>query len=179
MATASSTKASARDTRTAAPKTASAEQQIRSFVAKYTPDVAAQLRAARKRLRTVFPRGCELVYDNYNALAIGYASSDRAGDAIMSIAAYPKWVTLFFLHGKTLPDPHRLLQGTGSRVRSIRLAPLALLDDARVQALIDCALALHAAALRGAPPLRTIVKSVSARQRPRSPAVAAKRPTRG
>ena len=167
-------------TRAVARGPVSAGTQIRGFVAKYTPDIAARMRDARKRMRALFPRGCELVYDNHNALAIGYASSERAADAILSIAAYPKWVTLFFLHGANLDDdPHGLLQGAGSRVRSIRLVPLTLFDDARVRALIKRALAPHAAALRRAAPLRTIVKSVSARQRPRRPAPAAKRPTRG
>jgi hypothetical protein len=172
-------KKSATRTRAAAgtPSAKSVEAQLRQLIAKYSPEIAAQLRAARTRLRKLFPRGCELVYDNYNALAIGFASSDRAGDAIVSIAGYPKWVTLFFLHGAKLEDPGRLLQGEGSRVRSIRLAPLAVLNDARVQALIRRALAPHKTALRLALPLRTIIKSVSARQRSRRPPQPAARPS--
>jgi hypothetical protein len=171
---------SATRTRAAAgtPSAKSVEAQVRQLIAKYSPDIAAQLCAARTRLRELFPRGCELVYDNYNALAIGFAAGERAGDAIVSIAGYPKWVTLFFLRGTTLHDPGCLLQGEGSRVRSIRLAPLSRLDDARVQALIRRALAPHNAALRLAPPLRTIIKSISARQRPRRPPPTAARQSR-
>jgi hypothetical protein len=161
-----------------APTAASVETQLRTLVAKYSPSIATQLRDARARLRPLFPRGCELVYDNYNTLAIGFASSERAGDAIVSIAAYPNWLTLFFLHGATLADPHGLLQGEGRRVRSVRLAPASVLEDAHVQALIRRALLPHKAALRLAPPLRTIIKSISARQRSRRPPTTAARPSR-
>jgi hypothetical protein len=74
-----------------------AVQQLKTFIAAYTPDMARQIRAARKRLRTLFPSGYELVYDNYNALAIGYGATQRASDVVLSIAAYPRWVSLFFL----------------------------------------------------------------------------------
>jgi len=123
-------------------------------------------------MRSLFPRGFELVYDNYNALAIGYGPSERAGQAILSIAGYPKWVTLFFLHGKSLADPHGLLSGAGSRVRSVRLDDAAQLGNTRIAQLIARALAPHRAALLAAPPLATIVKSVSAKQRERRPPAA-------
>jgi len=153
----------------AAAAPASAESQIRSFIAKYSPAIATQLRAARRHMRALFPRGFELVYDNYNALAIGYGPSERAGQVILSIAGYPKWVTLFFLQGKSLADPHRLLSGAGSRVRSVRLDETATLDASRIAELVERALAPYRTALLAAPKLATIVKSVSAKQRERKP----------
>src|SRR4051812_22652643 len=97
------------------------EQQLKVFIAAYTPGMAKQIRAARKRMRALFPQGHELVYDNYNALAIGYAATPRASDAMLSIAAYPRWVSLFFLRGAAFADPHGVLQGSGSKVRHIVL----------------------------------------------------------
>ena len=47
------------------------DHRIETFVAKYTPAIAAQLRDARQRLRAHFPRGVEMVFDNYNALVFG------------------------------------------------------------------------------------------------------------
>jgi hypothetical protein len=70
-------------------------------------------------------RGCQarsrLVYDNYNALAIGFGPTERASDVIFSIALFPRWVTLFFLHGVTLPDPYKVLRGSGKVVRHVVL----------------------------------------------------------
>jgi hypothetical protein len=142
---------------------------IAQFLAKYTPEIAAQLQEAREHLASHFPRGFELVYDNYNALVFGFGPSERAGDAILSVAGYPKWVTLFFLKGKQLHDPESVLQGSGAQVRSVRLSPPSLLHGRAVQALIRAAIAPLATALASAPPLETIIKSVSRTQRPRQP----------
>src|SRR4051812_41198707 len=81
-----------------------------------------------------------LVYDNYNVLAIGFGPSAKAGQAVLSLAGFPRWVTLCFLQGAALPDPQGLLKGVGSRVRHVRLETREKLDDPRVQALIDAAL---------------------------------------
>ncbi len=144
-----------------------AEAQVESFLAKYSPAIAAELRTARGRLQALFPRGHELVYDNYNALVFGFAAAERTSDAFLSVAGYPNWVTLFFLHGANLDDPSRLLQGAGSQVRSIRLRSAEQLDEQPVQALIEQAARPYREALLRAAPLQTTIKSVSAKQRPR------------
>ena len=67
--------------------------------------------AVLKKMRKRYPTAQVLVYDNYNALAIGFGPSEKAGEAIFSIAVYPKWVSLFFLQAKGVPDPEELLKG--------------------------------------------------------------------
>ena len=146
-----------------------ADAQIESFLAKYSPAIATELRAARGRLRAFFPRGHELVYDNYNALVFAFAATVRTSDAFLSVAGYPKWVTLFFLHGATLDDPNRLLQGAGSQVRSIRLKSAEQLAEQPVQMLIEQARRPYHEALVRSASLQTTIKSVSAKQRPRRP----------
>jgi hypothetical protein len=152
-----------------------AEAELESFLAKFEPEVAAQARAHLAMMRARIPGAQVLVYDNYNALAIGFGPSAKAGQAVLSLAVFPKWVTLCFLRGKGLPDPAGLLKGEGSRVRHVRLDPPERLDLPEVQALISEALA------RAEPPFdpeaepRLIIKSISAKQRPRrlAPAPAA------
>ena len=144
-------------------------KQVRSFIEKYSPDMVTRIHACRLRMCELFPRGFELVYDNYNALAIGVSPTVRASDVVLSIAAYPRWVTLFFLKGVKLADPDLLLQGTGNQVRRIRLTSPEHLGDAKVGRLIVEAMASTRAAFAAAPELTTIVKSVSAKQRPRCP----------
>ena len=145
------------------------ESRIESFVAKYTPAIAAQLRDARQRLRAHFPRGVEMVFDNYNALVFGIGPSDRTRESFISIAGYPKWVTLFFLDGAGLDDPEGLLEGDGKQVRGIRLRTPADLDTPAVRTLVEQAIAPHRAALDAAPPLSTVIKAEVAKQRPRRP----------
>lgn len=145
------------------------EAQIDAFLAKYTPAMQAQLRAARKRLRARFPLGYELVFDNYNALVFGISPTERMPDAFISVAGYPKWVTLFFLHGASLLDPAGLLEGTGKQVRGIRLKQPQDIETPEVAALIAQAGQTVELGLKAAPPLRTLIKTVAAKQRPRRP----------
>jgi hypothetical protein len=139
--------------------------RISSFLAKFTPKVAAQLRAARRKLRAQIPRGYELVFDNYNALVFGFSPTEKSSESVISLAVYPGWVTLFFLWGTKLTDPQHLLEGSGKQVRSIRLSSPDDLDTAPVRALIRQA--VGAAPFAKAPKLSTVIKSVSAVQRPR------------
>src|SRR5438067_5384403 len=117
-----------------------AQTQLDSFVDKFTPDVAALTRALLERMKARIPGAAILVYDNYNALAIGFGPSDKAGQAILSLAVMPRWVTLCFLWGVHLSDPQKLLKGGGSRVRNVRLFTSDALKDPRIDALIADAL---------------------------------------
>lgn len=72
----------------------------------------------RKRL----PRFLELVYDNYNALVVGYGPNERASDALFSIVIFPRYVGICFITGASLVDRDKLLQGAGNVVRNIRLS---------------------------------------------------------
>ena len=146
------------------------ERRIAAFVDRYTPAIAAQLRDARQRLRARFPRGVEMVFDNYNALVFGFGPTGKSRDSFISVAGYPRWVTLFFLDGAGLLDPEGLLEGDGKQVRGVRLKTPADLDAPAVAALIDQAVAPHREALAAAPALATVIKMEVAKQRPRRPA---------
>jgi hypothetical protein len=146
-----------------------AQAQLDSFLDKYTPEVAGLAGSLMVGMKARLPGAQILVYDNYNALAIGFGPSDKAGQAILSLAVMPRWVTLCFLWGVRLPDPHGLLNGGGSRVRHVRLHEPEALDDPRVEALIAAALAQADRPLDPAEPQRLLIKSISAKQRPRRP----------
>jgi hypothetical protein len=150
----------------------SPERQLAAFIARYAPEVATVARAALTRLRKRMPSAIRLVYDNYNALAVGFGPSERASEAILSIALYPRWVSLFFLQGARLADPLKRLRGSGRQVRHVVLEGAHTLDEPAVAALIDQALAAAAKPLATRGRGRVVVKSVSARQRPRRPAPA-------
>lgn len=149
--------------------------EVAALAARYEPEIARGLQSVRKHLATHFPRGFELVYDNYNALACGFSPTERASDVVVSVAAYPRWVTLFFLNGASLPDPQKVLSGSGSRVRSVRLSPVSRLNEPAVQRLLSLVVAQSKAGFAEAPARATIIKSVSAKQRPRRAPAAAKK----
>jgi len=155
------------------PKSPDPERQLACFIAKFTPDVAELAEAILNQMRKRYPTALELVYDNYNALAIGFSPTERASDGIFSIALYPKWVSLFFLQGASLPDPAKLLKGSGKVAKHIVLSNLAMLDDPGVKALMNAAVARARVPFDPKGAHRLIIKAVSAKQRPRRPAATA------
>jgi hypothetical protein len=89
---------------------------------------------------------------------------------VFSVVFAPRWITICFLQdGPSLPDPHRLLRGSGSVVRSIRLSAPADLDRPAVRALIREALARANVRINPKARRRLVIRSVSAKQRPRRP----------
>ena len=121
------------------------------------------------RLRKKLPGAIEIVYDNYNALAIGFGPSEKASEAIFSIAVFPRWVSLFFLQGAKLPDPDKVLKGRGTRTRYIVLTDLKILEQPAVKKLMALALKSAKKRLDSKQRRRLIIKSISAKQRPRRP----------
>lgn len=156
-------------------KKISPEKQLASFLAKFTPEIAALAEKVLGEMRKRYPTALELVYDNYNALAIGFSPSERASEGIFSIAIFPKWISLFFLQGGGLPDPDNKLRGSGNVARHIRLSSASTLDEPSVQALMREAVARAGKGFDPQGNHRLIIKSISAKQRPRRPAEKASR----
>jgi hypothetical protein len=148
-------------------KTESAEKQLDRFLNAFSPEVSELARRALAKLRKRLPHAKELVYDNYNALAIGFAPTERALDGIFSIAIYPRHINFFFLQGAKLPDSDGLLQGEGSVVRHIRLDDEKTLDRTSVKAMMATAMKMAKVPFDEKTEYQLIIKSVSAKQRPR------------
>jgi len=144
-----------------------AAKQLAAFIAKFEPAMAKRIRSVRQALRRRFPTANELVYDNYNFFVIGYCSSERPSDCIVSLAANAKGVGLSFYYGATLPDPRKILQGSGTQNRFIRLESAATLRRPEVEALLSAAAAQGKVPLRASGRGRLTIRSVSVKQRPR------------
>lgn len=146
-----------------------AEKQLESFIAKFTPEIAAMTRAVLQAMRRRYPTAQELVYDNYNALAIGFAPSEKTSTGIFSVAVYPRWVSLFFLQAKGVPDPERLLQGSGSVARHIVLRSPEDLELPAIKEMMAAAVEIAKVPFAETGRHGIVIKSVSAKQRPRRP----------
>ncbi len=152
--------------------TESPEEQLAGFVDKFTPEMAALIRAARRKMRERLPQAIEMIYDNYNFFVIGYGPSERPSEAIFSLAA--KGLALCFLQGAGLPDPKKLLRGSGNVVRSIPLESAEDLDGPEVRALMKVAVKRAKVPMPARGRHQLIIRSVSAKQRPRRPVGKAK-----
>jgi hypothetical protein len=147
--------------------TASAEALLCSFIEKFEPKDQRLIRAVRSAVRKRFPTANELVWDNYNFFVIGYSPTERPTDSIVSIAARANGVGLCFIHGAGLPDPKKLLLGTGKQTRFLRVESARLLTDPDVEALIAAAIERAKTPLRTSGRGRLLIRSVAAKQRPR------------
>jgi hypothetical protein len=147
--------------------TTSPSRQLDTFIRRFDPAIRKLVREARAKLRRRLPTAIELVYDNYNALAIGFASSERMSDAIVSLAVYARGVNLYFIYGAALADPHHLLLGSGNQGRFVRLESASILDRREIGELLTAAIEEGETPLPRRGRGRVIIKSVSPKQRPR------------
>jgi hypothetical protein len=145
------------------------KKKLDSFFAKYNPEIASLARRALAKMRKRLPGSIEMVYDNYYALVIGFVPNERPSDAIFSIALYPDHVSLCFLQGAGIPDPQRRLLGSGNVARHVKLESAATLDDPEIVSLMNTALHRAKVPLDPKQPRRLVIKSISAKQRPRRP----------
>ena len=143
------------------------ESQLAGFIDKFDAPMAKRIRSIRAALRKRFPTAVELVYDNYNFFVIGYCSTGRASDCLVSLAAQAKGVSLCFYYGAKLPDPQKILIGSGNQVRSIRFASAADLLQPEVEALLVAACGIAKVPLPASGKGQLVIKSISAKQRPR------------
>lgn len=142
-------------------------KQVAGFIAKFDPSIAKLTRACRLEIRRRYPSAIELVYDNYNALAIGYSPTERTSDVVFSLAVYARGLNLYFMYGRSLADPNKLLQGSGTQGAFIRLETVKSLDDPKVVDLITRAVKRQMPTFAAKGKGYTVVKSISAKQRPR------------
>jgi hypothetical protein len=143
------------------------ETQLTSFIAKFSPPNQTFIRSVRKALRKRLPTANELVYDNYNFFVIGYSTTERPSDTLLSIAANHKGVAICFLYGAKLPDPQKILTGGGKQVRFLRIQSAAGLAHPHAEAVIRAAIAQAKAPLPLTGKGKLIIRSISTKQRPR------------
>lgn len=153
--------------RKAAAPRPDAKEQLEGFIDKFSPEDQRMIRAVRKAMRKRLPSAHELVYDNYNFFVIGYSPTDRPSDAILSIAARAGNVGLCFIHGAKLADPKKRLRGSGNQTRYINLESSRTLAEPDVEAFIAAAVAQSKTPLPESGRGTLIIRSISAKQRPR------------
>jgi hypothetical protein len=110
--------------------------RLEGMLDEFRPEIAAVARGALARLTKRLPGAAVIVYDAYNALAIGLSVDGGRRGLFLHLPVYPNWVNLGFNEGAALKDPKRLLVGEGSTVRHIRLNGPDDIDKPEIAALI-------------------------------------------
>lgn len=145
-----------------------AERSLETFLAKFSTQHQILIREVRKALRKRFPTSNELVWDNYNFFVIGYSPTERPSDSVVSLAAAANGVGLSFYRGASLPDPHKILLGSGKQNRFIRLESAQTLARPEVEELIAAAVKQNKVPFSLSGGRKLIIRSVSKKQRPRT-----------
>ena len=115
----------------------SAEAQLRTLIAKFAPAHLRLMGAMRRWLRKRLPTAHELVYEYHDFFVISYSPNERGYEGVLAIRASENGVKLYFSRGKELPDPAKLLQGSGNQTRWIHLEGASTLARPEVARLVD------------------------------------------
>ena len=120
------------------PRPPSPKAQFSAFLSRFPPEIVALAKRCLQTLRRAFPGSYELVYDYSSSLVVGFGMSERGDEAIVALAIYPRWVKLYL--DKSLPDPKGLLEGSGTKVRSVTVEKASDLDRGDIHALLEAAI---------------------------------------
>ncbi|HUO78969.1 MAG TPA: hypothetical protein VMU00_02400 [Steroidobacteraceae bacterium] len=143
----------------------SPKAQFSAFLSRFSPEIVALVRRCLPKLRRALPGSHELVYDYANSLVVAFGMSERGYEAVVAVAIFPKEVRLYL--DKDLPDPKGLLEGSGSKVRSVVVKTAADLDHGDIKALVRAAIKHSGATFPRTRPTRMVIKSVANKRRPK------------
>lgn len=116
------------------------------------------------------PATNELIYDNYNAVALGWSPTEKLGHTICSTAIMRtnQNIHFGFYWGNELSDPEKMLLGKGNQYRYILVPDTKKFPKTYIKKLIQEAHANSLSKVKD-PKLitggKTIVKSISAKKR--------------
>jgi len=147
------------------PERRPAEAQVRELIAKLAPAQDKVVAALRRRLRKRLPTAHEIVYEYASWIVISYSPSERGYEGVLGVRASATDVRLFLNRGKELPDPAKLLRGTGGLVRWVAIEGASTLARPEVKQLIEEAIARNPVpfARTGRGPL--VVRAAAAKKR--------------
>jgi hypothetical protein len=146
----------------------SAEAQLRTLIAKFAPAHQRLIGAMRRWLRKRLPTAHELVYEYNGFFVISYSPNEHGYEGVFAIRASANGVKLYFNRSKELPDPEKLLQGSGKQARSIDLDGASTVARPAVARLIDEAIACNRVPFAATGRGPVVIRSVSAKQRRKS-----------
>src|ERR1700730_1293933 len=95
----------------------SAGAELRTLIAQSAPSHLRLIGAMRRSLRTRLPTAYEVVYEYRDCFVISYSPSEHGYAGVLAIRGSADGVRLYFNRGKGLPDPEKLLQGSGGQRR--------------------------------------------------------------
>jgi hypothetical protein len=143
------------------------EAQLRSLIGKFDAEEQKLIRAVRAAVRRRLPTANELLYDYDRFFVIAYSPTEHPTDGIVSLAARPDGMRLYLMNGPRLPDPRKLLKGSGKQTRFIRVETAGHLAHPDVEALIAAAIGMAGVPLAAEGRGRLVTRTFAGHQAPR------------
>jgi hypothetical protein len=141
-------------------------KDLAKFLTPFGKDIADLVLWLREFVWDLYPQTNELIYDNYNALAMGWSPTDRVGHTFCSVAVgrTSKNVHFGFYWGSELTDPDKILLGQGNQYRYILVTDKNTFPKAYMKKLAKQAYANSLEKVKNKKQIihgQTIVKSIS------------------
>jgi hypothetical protein len=97
-------------------------KDLLKFLTPFSDEIQEIALWLREFVWDLYPDANELIYDNYNALALGWSPSGKTSDTFCSIAVWGnKYVHFGFYWGSKIADPEKKLLGNGNQYRYIKV----------------------------------------------------------
>jgi hypothetical protein len=143
----------------------SAEAELRGLIAKFTPAHQRLIGTTRRWLRKRLPTAYQVVYDYRDCFVISYSPDERGYEGVFAIRASADGVRLYLNRGKGLPDPEKLLRGSGKQTRWIDVEGASTLARPAVACLVDEAMVRNRVPFASTGRGPVVIRSASAKKR--------------
>lgn len=111
--------------------------EIDALLAEFSPGVGAVTRRLRAVVRAVLPGLHEKVYPGHRILAYGHTPKYR--DVFLALRPHTRHVNVQLARAVELADPGGLLEGTGKRIRHVKVRAVEEADNPALHALMRAA----------------------------------------
>jgi hypothetical protein len=122
-----------------AARAAAVEADVDRLLAEHSPELGAIERALRATIRAAAPDAVEQV--DFGNRLIAFGRSMKMRGLLFAIIAHKTWVNLQLADGALLPDPDGLIEGTGKRIRHVKIRSVGAASSAPVVAIVAAQLA--------------------------------------
>ena len=145
-------------------------KDLLKFLKPFDKEIIEKVLWLRQFIWDLYPDSNELIYDNYNALAVGWSPTDRVGHTFCSIAVgrTSKNTHFGFYWGSEISDPEKKLIGQGNQYRYILVKSIAEFPKTYMKNLLKEAYANSMAKVKDKKQImhgNTITKSISTKKR--------------
>jgi hypothetical protein len=117
------------------------EADFETLLAEHTPAVAETARALRRLLADAFPEAVEHIDFGNKLLAVGKSMGMR--DLAFAIIPHAAHVNLQLADGVDIPNADGLIEGTGKRIRHVKVRSVQAAASPALRAVVEAQVALR------------------------------------